>query len=312
MTDTTLLVANDGGHIKQLFELAPRLGLDEIVWSTAATPQTEALLAGQRVEWCHPAPTRDVKAVLENVRFLRKVFKRHRPARVVSTGASLALSALPLGELSGTSAHYIESVTRAEDFSLSGRILRRTPGVEMYTQWPHLVDSRWRYRGSVLDGFTAQQRDCVAVNRIVVSVGTSQTFGFRRLLQRLVTVIPDGVDVLWQTGSTDVEGLGIDARPTVPGDKLERAIEEADVLVAHAGAGISLTGITSGRYPLIVPRLAERNEHIDNHQAQIARHLDEKGLAMVRRPEEITWADIEAAARFETHRDVAVEPFVLG
>ena len=54
---TTLLVANDGGHLMQLHTLRPRLGVgDDVVWVTPRTPQTESLLAGERVHWALPCP----------------------------------------------------------------------------------------------------------------------------------------------------------------------------------------------------------------------------------------------------------------
>lgn len=47
---TTLLVANDGGHIMQLHTLRRRLQIDgEPIWVTPRTPQTESLLAGENV-----------------------------------------------------------------------------------------------------------------------------------------------------------------------------------------------------------------------------------------------------------------------
>ena len=61
---TTLLVANDGGHLMQLHTLRPRLGVgDDVVWVTPRTPQTESLLAGERVHWALPCPPRDTRAL---------------------------------------------------------------------------------------------------------------------------------------------------------------------------------------------------------------------------------------------------------
>ena len=51
------------------------------------------------------------------------------------------------------------------------------------------------------------------------------------------------VDTLWQTGSTPVDRLGIEANPYVPGAELEAAIRGADLVVSHAGTGSSLTAL---------------------------------------------------------------------
>jgi UDP-N-acetylglucosamine--N-acetylmuramyl-(pentapeptide) pyrophosphoryl-undecaprenol N-acetylglucosamine transferase len=270
------------------------------------------MLEGCDVEWTGSADTRDFRAVLRNTKMLRNVIKRHQPSHVVSTGSSLALSALPQSTLHNIAAHYIESVTRTEGFSMSGRLLRRTPRVKLYTQWPHLADDHWRYRGSVLDGFTTEQHDSAGVRKIVVSIGTSQTFGFRRLLEHLVSIVPDDVEVFWQTGSTSTAGLDIDAEPKVSAAVLTNKIAESDVLIAHAGSGISLTALQNGHYPILVPRHEELGEHVDDHQKQIARYLESRGLAMVREVEALTWSDIESAAGFRARSDDDVAPFVLG
>ena len=292
----TMLVANDGGHLMQLHTLAGRLGLTDVLWATIPTSQSRSLLAGQDVVWTGSAATRDWRAVLRNRRQLRKVLKERRPARVISTGSSLALSALPQAARMGIDAHYIESVTRTEGFSLSGRILAHCQKVKLYTQWPHLADMRWSYRGSVLDGFEMDAASAKPVERVVVSLGT-QGFGFRRLLDRLVKVIPDDVEVLWQTGPTDTDGLDIDARPSVPNAEFHEAIENADVLISHAGAGIALTALGAGKMPLLVPRRVEFDEHIDDHQQQISRSLSNRGLATAGEPEDLTWDDVQAAAQ---------------
>src|SRR5687768_13998529 len=149
---TYLLVANDGGHVAELRALAARFsdGHDRM-WATARTPQTQALLAGEVVYWVDRAPTRDWKAVVSNAVLLRRLLDARPFSAVVSTGSSLALSALPQAALRRIPAHYIESVTRTDTLSMSGRILREVPMVRTYVQWPQLQTTHWHYRGSVLD-----------------------------------------------------------------------------------------------------------------------------------------------------------------
>ncbi len=286
---TTLLVANDGGHLRQLHTLAPRLVDDDVVWATVPTPQSESLLAGQVVVWTDRADTRDHVAVAKNAAMLVRALRRHRPDRAISTGSSLALSALPQCALRRIDAHYIESVTRTDGFSLSGRILHRFPGVTTYTQWPHLAGDGWHHEGSVLDGLAVSAPSEPGVLRsAVVSLGTSKRYGFRRLVERLVDVLPADVDVLWQVGSTDVSGLGIDGRPGVPNDELDDAIRNADLVVAHAGAGIAITALQCGQVPLLVPRRPELDEHVDDHQLQLAARFSSLGLVETCDVEQLT------------------------
>lgn len=289
---TALLVANDGGHIMQLHTLQRRLDItDDVLWMTPRTTQTESLLAGERVRWTRPCPTRDLGALLRNTWDARDVFEQVHVSIVVSTGAALALAVLPQARLHGVPCVYIESATRVTGPSVSGRVLARVPGIRMYSQSAALSSRRWQFLASPWDVYetnasdpSAQRPETWTAPRLrsaVVSLGTSP-YDFRRLVERLVEILPRDVEVLWQTGATDVTGLGIDARAHVPSAELRAAIERADVVVSHAGTGAALAALEAGRCPILVPRRADRHEHVDDHQLQIALDFALRDLAIVR------------------------------
>ena len=130
---------------------------------------------------------------------------------------------------------------------------------------------------------------------VVVSLGTSP-YDFRLLVEQLVRIIPSNARVLWQTGATDVSGLGIEARARVPAAELQAAIERADVVVAHAGTGAALAALEAGRCPVLVPRRSTRHEHVDDHQLQIALDFALRDLAIVREVEHLKYEDMLLAA----------------
>lgn len=297
----TIMAANDGGHLMQLHSMRHRLPTDnEIVWVTTRTPQSESLLDGENVHWVGAATTRDRSAVVANAVKVRKLLRQRKISAAFSTGSSIALSTLPLARLHGASAHYIESATRLDGPSLSGKILERVPGVTCYTQHSSWQSDRWKYAGSVFDGFSAHNRPDGApqLRRVVVSLGTSQTFGFRRLIDKLVAILPKDAEIVWQTGSTDLSGLDFaNTRPFMPSAELQRSIEQSDLVVAHAGTGIALTSLRAGKLPLLVPRDPLHREHIDDHQAQIAGLLSGLELCVARRVDELTTEDLHSAAR---------------
>ena len=312
---TALLVANDGGHLMQLRTLARRLPISEpFRWVTVPTPQTESLLHGEDVVWVRPAPTRDLRAALANAVLASPLFRGGGVSAVVSTGSSLAVSVLPQARLRGTPAYYIESATRTRGPSLSGRILAAVPGVELYTQDPSWASRRWKYAGSVFDGWQARSGDGLGgVGKVVVTLGTSRTFGFRRLVEHLAPLLRDlGAEVLWQTGSTDVSGLPVTApRRAVPALELAAAMREADVVVAHAGTGAALEALQAGKLPLLVPRRAEHHEHVDDHQQQIAGMLAARGLALVREADAVDPLDLQLAAASSVTMACEAEPLHL-
>lgn len=308
---TGLLVANDGGHVMQLHTLRPRLGLDDdVVWVTPRTPQTESLLAGERVFWTRPCPTRDVRAVAMNASLCSQLFRRHDVRIVVSTGASLALAVLPQARARGIETVYIESATRLDAPSVSGRLLALMPGIRTFSQSTALTGPQWEYLASPWDLYESEpvepnRSGAHPIRRMVVSLGTSQTFGFRRLLERLVGLVPGDVEVLWQTGCTDTTGLGIDGRPRVPSQEMATAIREADVVVAHAGTGIALMALENGRCPVLVPRRSHHGEHVDDHQLTIAMELALRDLGVCRDVDSLKARDLEAVSgvRIVKHDD---------
>jgi len=187
----------------------------------------------------------------------------------------------------------------------TGRALRFVPGINRYTQYQDMTDGRWDYIGCVFDGFEARPVTVGRPGKVVVTVGTSTEFGFRTLIERLVDIIPPNVDVVWQTGSTDVTGLDIDASPWIPAANLEQQIAASDVVVAHAGCGSALTALTQGKRPILVARQADRGEFNDNHQQEIAARLADRGLAVRAEIATLTWEHLIDAAQWTVERHQA-------
>lgn len=281
MGPRTLLAASGGGHLTQLTRLVDRLpwSTDDRVWCTVDTPQSRSLLAGEDVLFVPSADPRDARAALVNARRIRRLLDGGAFTHAVSTGASLAVSALPLARRAGARCYYVESAARVQGPSLSGRLLTPFRRVRCYTQHRRWARRRWAYAGSVFDAFAAGPVAPPRLDRVVVSLGTQGDYGFRRLVERLVAVLPPSADVLWQTGATDVADLSIDARRAVPAHELEAALREADLVIAHAGVGTALSSLEAGRHPVLVPRRAAHREHVDDHQVQIAHELERRGLA---------------------------------
>lgn len=296
---TDLLVASGGGHLAQLSRLADRLpnSSEKRTWVTFDTPQSRSLLAGQDVRYIPYTGSRAYVKTVRNSWTAHDIMRDHRYRRAISTGAAPALSFLPVALLHGAEPIYIESAARSEGPSLTGRLLSRIPGVRLFTQYEQWADRRWRYAGSVFDGFeAAPSAGSGTVARIVVSLGTIGGFGFRRLLERLIEIIPTDVSVTWQVGNTDTGQMPIDGIVSLPSRNLDEEMKKADVVVAHAGIGSALAALDAGRCPVLVPRERAHGEHIDDHQRLIAAALDSRGLAIHRSVDSLTYNDLRYAA----------------
>lgn len=301
--DRILAVSQQGGHLVELIELLPRM-LDngaEIDWVTFDTPQGRSLLAGQRVRFVDPVMPRDIRALAHNMRPAVGVLRSGRYRAVVGSGA-ISLAYLPAGRALGLGSHFIECATRTDGPSVTGKLLCRIPGVRTYTQHESWASDQWLYHGAVWDNFEAAERHSAgSLSRIVVTIGLNP-YPFRRLLERLVDLLPSDASVLWQTGSTDVEGLPIDASPVLQEHELSAAVAEADVVVAHAGTGSALQALEAGKIPVLVPRRAAYGEQVDEHQPPLARELASRGLAVGAEVEELTLDVLHEAARQSARR----------
>jgi UDP-N-acetylglucosamine--N-acetylmuramyl-(pentapeptide) pyrophosphoryl-undecaprenol N-acetylglucosamine transferase len=303
MPGHVLACASAGGHFKQLLRLVARLpDVEAVTWLTYDSGLIDDLLAssgrsGDRIVLAPYAAPRDLLNLARDALVTRRVLQEDDFDLAISTGAGLAVATLPVARVTGVRSVFIESATRAEGPSMSGRILERVPGVELYTQNPG-YGPRWGHVGSVHDEFVAgEPRSSPGIDRVVVTLGTIQPYGFRRLILRLLEMLPAEAEVLWQTGATDVTGLPIDGRTTVPAPELERAIAEADVVIAHAGTGTAMTAFELGRCPVLVPRRHTFDEHVDDHQVETARMLAGRGLAVYAEVAELDLGHLLEASR---------------
>ena len=287
-----LAVASSGGHFKQLVSLVTRLPeLGSVTWLTYDVGSRELLAStgrsADRVVYTSYAAPRDVKNLARNAGAAWRLLREQPFDLAISTGAGIAVATLPSARAAGIRAVYIESATRTQGPSVSGRILERTPGVELYTQNAG-YGRRWKQAGSVHDAFEQGPTSVLrSLRRAVVTIGTIRPYGFERLLRRLLAVLPSDVEVLWQTGATDTSRLPIDARPQVTAAELEEAMHDCDLVIAHAGTGSALTAFEAGKCPLLVPRRQRYNEHIDDHQVVTARDLAARGLAVYSEVEDV-------------------------
>ena len=265
------------------------------------------------MDYVHFVGGRDPGNLLRNLPAVRRILADREIETVVSTGSSMALPFFALARTQGRQCHYIESAARSQGPSATGRVMSRIPGVWLYAQYPGWARDGWRHRGSVFDSFAAGRGPELQpgqLSRIVVTLGTYRGYGFARLIRRLLEILPPEAEVLWQTGDTDTAGLGVDGHSAIPERDLTQAMEEADVVVAHAGVGAALAALEAGKCPVLVPRRHARGEHVDDHQTQIAGALGESDLSVSVDADELTLTHLLGGAGRRVRTLAEDPPFV--
>jgi UDP-N-acetylglucosamine--N-acetylmuramyl-(pentapeptide) pyrophosphoryl-undecaprenol N-acetylglucosamine transferase len=298
--ERVLFVASTGGHLSELYRLAPAMNADPgSRWVTFDSAQSRSLLAGRRVTHVRYIRPRDLRATWLAVAQLVRVLRAERPVAVVSTGAGVAVSAFLAARLLLIPTRYVESVSRTGGPSLTGRIVRTLRLARTYTQQASWADETWRPYPSVLSEFESVPRHGSSSKepRLFVTLGTIDPYRFDALVDAVLATGLAAEDTVWQLGSTsrtDLPGRVFDLLDT---EEFGAACGKADVVITHAGVGTILTLLESGIHPVVVPRRSARAEHVDDHQCQIASHLRDKGIAEVREVEDLTAAALRAAAR---------------
>ena len=316
-------MASTGGHLEQLIRLRDRLGeeMGPFEWATFDGNQSRALLRDETVHYVGYIKPRDFGAVARDLPDALRLIREGHYRAVVSTGSGIALPFFVAARLHGVPCHYIESAARSDGPSLTGRLLGALPGTRRYTQYEPLATRRWAYCGSLFDGFEADHVPASgadpdrSLSRVVVTLGTMPGYGFRSAVEQLNRLLPQvcapDADILWQTGATDLTGLGIDGRDQIPATELSDAIRQSDLVVAHGGIGSALNSLDSGRAPVLLPRRVARGEHVDDHQVLICTQLDDRGIAVGREVDALTVEDLWRAARTRIRSITGVVPLDL-
>lgn len=282
--DMTLLIASTGGHLSQLIQLAPRIEPvpAKRVWVTFDTPQSRSMLADENVEFVAFMAPRQWGALLRNFWPAMRIFRKYRPSRAFSTGSGIALSFLSISWLFGSKSTYIESAARTEGASATGRIMAKLPGVRTYCQYKNWAGGEWEFGYSVFDDFVTNcgEPDATVEHpRVFVQVGTLD-YPFERLVDQVRQHLPEDAEVTWQLGATpapvDLPGKYFDFAPAA---EIAEAIENATVVISHAGCGSALMSLNHGVRPVLVPRWSAKGEHVDDHQVEIAAELSDRGIA---------------------------------
>lgn len=131
--------------------LEPFWSQHERVWVTDLKQDTEILSDQEKVYWLPYQAPRDWLTVLTNLPKILSILRRERPELVISTGASIAINLAIAAKLLGIRFLYIESISRSEELSLSGKLVYPLAD-EFYVQWKQLTD---KYPKAVFKGTVA-------------------------------------------------------------------------------------------------------------------------------------------------------------
>lgn len=280
-----VLVASTGGHLAQLHRLVPKLDISgDPLWVTFENEQSKSLLRHEKnVMFLPYIASRDWRTALRAVGPLRHEFRKEHYDIVFSTGAAIAVPAfVAASTIPGMRRYYLESVSRFDGPSLSGRIVSAIPRTRAYTQHGQWSSKKWKPGPCVLDEYTLVPNESSAPRgqrlKIFVTLGTIRPYRFDRAVDAIVDQFGEH-DIVWQLGVTSRSDLPGYATAMMDAVQFDAQVERADVVITHAGVGSAMRIMDLGKTPIMVTRAKDHGEHVDNHQNQITRELTRRGLA---------------------------------
>lgn len=105
---------------------------------------------------------------------------------------------------------------------------------------------------------------------IFVTVGTHEQ-QFNRLVQKIDELKRDGViqeEVLIQTGYSTYEPKYCEWQQWVPYPKMIENVDKARIVITHGGPSSFIMPLQVGKTPIVVPRQAKFEEHVNDHQVK--------------------------------------------
>lgn len=143
-----LAIANAGGHFIQLMRLMPAFENNEVAFISSKRDFSD--FTPDHKFYFVPDANRKhkLKIILGFLRVFMIVIK-YRPSVIITTGAALGLMGIISGKITGIKTIWIDSIANAEVISMSGKIAAKFSD-RSYTQWEHLSDDKFIYKGNVL------------------------------------------------------------------------------------------------------------------------------------------------------------------
>jgi UDP-N-acetylglucosamine transferase subunit ALG13 len=112
---------------------------------------------------------------------------------------------------------------------------------------------------------------------IFATVGSSPV-GFARMMHALEVVSPEELTVQHGPAPVPPGAVGYDF---LPFGRIVELMRDADVVVSHAGVGSIMCALQAGHVPIVFPRYERFGETVDDHQAELAAALAERGTVIV-------------------------------
>lgn len=126
---------------------------------------------------------------------------------------------------------------------------------------------------------------------IFVTVGTHEQ-QFNRLIQKVDELKKEGAiedEVVIQTGFSTYEPKCCKWQKLFAYDEMRKNVEDARIVITHGGPSSFIMPLQMGKVPIVVPRQAKYDEHVNDHQLAFCRQIADrqKNIILVEDTDEV-------------------------
>ena len=155
---------------------------------------------------------------------------------------------------------------------------------------------------------------------IFVTVGTHEQ-PFNRLIRYIDKMREKGLireEVIIQTGYSTYEPRYCRFSKLFPYSEMCRFVKEARIVITHGGPSSFIMPLQEGKIPIVVPRQKRYGEHVNNHQLEFCRAIEERSgnIIVVEEVRELKRAILrydkivaEMPSSIKSHNDIFNEEF---
>lgn len=310
---TVLAIASSGGHWIQLRRLHPAFEGSRILYATTRESYRQEVEIDKAELRVVPDCNRWEKfKLVKSALKIALLLMKEKPDTIITTGAAPGYFAIRLGKLLGKKTIWVDSIANAEELSLSGQQAGKHVD-HWITQWKHLARPNGpHFYGNVLGDDTVGatlstgqleptlpatiRRDKAAISnsakvenrsptashkpseprlRVFVTVGTDLPFD--RLIETMDNWAADHPEheVFAQIGNSKYQPAHIGYSNFIEPPNFKKRFQSSDLIVSHAGMGTILSSLSYHKPLLVMPRIAAKGEHRNEHQLATAKHLQE-------------------------------------
>jgi len=304
------LVASGGGHLRQILQLESFFTRHDYYIVTEDTPLARSTAEIHPVRFVpHFAfgqrklrsPWVFLLSGLRNWSKALYILLREWPDVVISTGAGGAFSTLLWAFLTLRKVVYIETIARVEKPSLFGNMAKHLAHLHL-VQWPDLLD-HWPSAVYCDPLRIYTDRTPAKKKQILLTIGTFVPFD--RMVREVERLCETGFieePVKAQIGASALTPQSMDSFADCSYEELNRLMEESEIVICHGGSGSLLSALKAGCKIVAVPRLVEHGEVYDNHQLQLIRAFEARGLVEAAYSEKDIGAALERARHASPRR----------